>query len=89
MSESREDRVVKRFDLERLSKQTKLPLITVYRHPEDYPEQFVARVWDLNRPTNLIALADTLEELREAIPEGMYNIGRQPQDDPCIVEVWI
>lgn len=89
MSEPREDRVVKRFDLERLSKQTKLPMITVYKHPEDYPEQYVARVWDVNKPTHLIALADTLEELREAIPEGMCNLGRQQQDDPCIVEVWI
>ncbi len=89
MSEPREDRVVKRFDLERLRKQTKLPMITVYKHPKDYPEQYVARVWDANRPTNLIALADTLDELREAIPQGMYNLGRQPQDDPCIVEVWI
>lgn len=89
MSEPREDRVVKRFDLERLCKQTKLPMITVYKHPEDYPEQYVARVWDANRPTHLIALADTLDELRETIPQGMYNLGRQPQDDPCIVEVWI
>lgn len=85
MSEPREDRVVKRFDLERLCKQTKLPMITVYKHPE----QYVARVWDANRPTHLIALADTLDELREAIPQGMYNLGRQPQDDPCIMEVWI
>lgn len=89
MPEPKEDRIVKRFDLERLRKQTKLPMITVYKHPEDYPEQYVARVWDVNKPTYLIALADTLEELREAIPEGMYNLGRQQQDDPCIVEVWI
>lgn len=89
MPEPREDRAVKRLDLERLRKQTKLPMITVYKHPEDYPEQYVARVWDVNKPTHIIALADTLEELREAIPEGMYNLGRRPQDDPCIVEVWI
>lgn len=89
MAESREDRVVRKFDLARLAKQTTLPMITIYKQPEDYPNQYVARVWDVNRPTHLIALADTLEELREAIPDEMCNIGRQPQDDPCIVEVWV
>jgi len=89
MASTGEDRVVKRFDIERLRKQTKLPMITVYEKPADYPNQYVARVWDVNRPTRLIALADTLEEIREAIPREMCNIKRQPQDDPCIVEVWI
>lgn len=89
MASTGEDRVVKKFDIERLRKQTKLPMITVYEKPADYPNQYVARVWDVNRPTRLIALADTLEEIREAIPQEMYNIKRQPQDDPCIVEVWI
>ena len=89
MAEPSEDRVVRAFDRARLAKQTKMPLIVVYNNPEDYPNKYVARVWDVNRPTALVAVADTLEEIREAIPQEMYNIGRQPQDDPCIVEVWL
>lgn len=89
MAEPSEDRVVRAFDRARLAKQTKMPLIVVYNNPEDYPNKYVARVWDVNRPTVLVAVADTLEEIREAIPQDMYNIGRTPQDDPCIVEVWI
>ena len=32
---------------------------------------------------------DTLAEARQAIPKGLYNIGRYDLDDPAVVEVWI
>lgn len=34
-------------------------------------------------------VAASLAELREKLPPGVTNIGRQPADDPVIVEVWI
>lgn len=87
--DKQEDRAVYRFNYARLAKQSKMPLIAVYEHPADYPDKYVARAWDVNKPTHLVALADTLEEIRETIPKEMRCIGRQPNDDPCIVEVWI
>lgn len=84
------DRIINRFDYTRLVKQTTVPIITVYDHPADYPDKFVARVFDLNRPTNMAAIADTYEELLEAIPtRSMARMERNPKDDPVIVETWI
>lgn len=87
--DDQDDKFIRRFDMAHLLKQTRLPMITIYKHPTDYPEQYVARVWDVNKPTRLVATAGSLEEVRQAIPEEMYNMGRQNDDDPCIVEVWI
>lgn len=67
-----------------------LPQIVVYQHTSDYPEGFVARLWDaaICSPTNVVALADGLEEIRAKIPETFVLIMRDPTDDPTIVEVW-
>lgn len=84
------DRIVTCFDYGRLVKQTTIPIITIYDHPADYPDKYVARVWDLDRPTNLAAIADTYEELLEAIPtQQMVKMTCNPKDDPVIVETWL
>ena len=84
------DRIINRFDYARLIRQTTFPVITVCKHPEDYPDKYVARVCDMNRPTNLAAIADTYEELLEAIPtQNMARMERNPKDDPVIMETWI
>ncbi len=84
------DRIVKRFDYARLVRQTTLPVITVYNSPTDYPGKYVARVFDVDKPTTLAAVADTYEGLLEAIPTGnMVRLERNPQDDPVIVETWV
>jgi endonuclease V-like protein UPF0215 family len=84
-----EDKVVKSFDLNRFSKLTRIPLICVYRSPSDYPGKYIARLWDVDRPTNVIAIAESLEEIREAKPAEMAILQRYPSDDPVIVETWI
>lgn len=83
------DRVIEHFNQERMRATARFPLICIYKHPIDYPDKYVARLWDINKPTNIIVLADTIEELRGAIPKGMVRINRNEKDDPCIVEVWI
>lgn len=84
------DRIINRFDYSRLVRQTTFPIITVYEHPADYPDKYVARVFDMNRPTNLAVIADTYEELLEAIPtRNMARMERNPKDDPVIMETWI
>ena len=86
------DRVLSQINYARLISNSNIhsmPISAVYDHPEDYPDKFVARVYDMDKPTNLIVLGDTLDEVREAIPQSMAKIDRQQGDDPCIVETWI
>lgn len=90
MATEKEDRIIgDRFDYARLQRQTALPMICIYDHPSDYPDSFVARVWDANHPTHLIALADTLDGIRATIPPNMTKMPRFLRDDPVIVEVWL
>ena len=65
-------------------------LWTIYDSPTDFPYgTFVARRFVLDQPTAEVVTGATLEEVRAKIPPALYNIGRYPQDDPKIVEVWI
>lgn len=84
-----EDKVVKSFDLNKITKSTKFPLICIYNSPRDYPGKYVARLWDVDKPTNTVAVAESLQEIRKAKPADMVIMQRQPQDDPVIVETWI
>jgi len=84
-----EDKVVKSFDMNSLIKITRLPLICIYNSPSDYPGKYVARLWDVDKPTNMVAIAESLEEIREAKPPEMMIVDRLPDDKPEIVETWI
>jgi len=83
-----EDKVVKSFDMNSLIKITRLPLICIYNSPSDYPGKYVARLWDVDKPTNMVAIAESLEEIREAKPPEMMIVDRLPDDKPEIVETW-
>jgi len=66
----------------------------VYDNPSDYPGKFVVRGWTITaghvQPDTLCQLADDIDGARALVPDhlGLVNIGRQPEDDPTIVEVW-
>lgn len=77
------------FDYLTLRKNTRVPIITIYRNPKDYPGKYVARVFDINIPTMLAVTADTLEEIRKCVPPGMRRFRRRQEDDPCIVEAYV
>jgi hypothetical protein len=66
---------------------------TIYDHPRDYPDCFVARKWLAQRggvvATTEMFTADTLDELRALLPPGLTCLARLPGDEPQIVEVWI
>jgi endonuclease V-like protein UPF0215 family len=72
-----------------LKKLTKHPIITVYEKPKDYPNNFVARLFDFSKPTKMIVLKDSLEEIREIIPITMVCFPRLREDDEKIVECWM
>lgn len=65
-----------------------LELWTIYDHPLDFPDQFVARCFLGDQPTDRYLTADTLEELRRLLPPGLICFTRDPYDDPAIVETW-
>ena len=81
------DKIINKFDLSKTGAQ--FPVICIYDNPIDYPGKYVARLWDTQTPTNLVATADSLEELRKSKPPEMMIMQRHPEDDPKIVETWL
>lgn len=69
----------------------KLPLIAVYAHPEDYPGNYVARVYDVDVPTNTVIVKESLEEIEADIQEntGKVFLKRRKEDVPALVGVWV
>jgi len=72
-----------------------MPMWVICKNPSDYPGKFTARLhiidFDTKQsiPTKEMFVADTLDEARELIPQGLALIPRYPNDDPVIVETWI
>ena len=66
-----------------------VPIIAVYNSPSGYPGKYVARVWDINKPTKVIVIRDSLEEIRKTIPSYMKRLAACNMDDPVIVETWL
>jgi hypothetical protein len=70
-----------------------LHIWTVYDHPTDQPDCYVARLWIIGdgqiKSSNDMFTADTLDELRRLLPPGLNRLDRFDQDDPKIVEVWL
>ncbi len=70
----------------------RLPMWVVTAHPSDHPDGYVARMHlTLPEPeaTTAAIFGDTLEEVREAIPFGLFAFAPMPGDDPVIVETWL
>lgn len=72
-----------------------LPIWTIYEKPSDFPEDFVVRR-HVSYPGKVVADPNIamqsrgLENLREILQrQGLTCIGRQPDDEPCIVESWV
>jgi hypothetical protein len=69
----------------------------IYEDPSDYPGMYVVRRFKIGRadgksvivedPEPMI-VTDSLDQAREVIPAGAYCLGRHPDDDPVIYEVW-
>ncbi len=67
------------------------PMIAIYDHPDDFPNKVVARIWDMDKPTDTIMVADTAEELGKDIHRhtGMVFFRRGAEDVPCLLGVWV
>ena len=72
-----------------------LSLWTVYDHPLDYPDKFVARRFDVDKdgskPTPSLLVSSDLDALREVLQFEMHLtcMVRDPSDDPKILETWL
>lgn len=71
-----------------------LSIWTVYDHPKDVPDYFVARrsVAGANGValTNDAFVSTDLNELRaELMARGLTRLMRSPEDDPVIMETWL
>jgi hypothetical protein len=73
-----------------------LAVVVIYRNPLDYPGKYVVRrQWagaggSIEVEDEPIAVVDTLDEARAAVPaEQDACIARDPHDEPHIVESWI
>lgn len=69
---------------------------TVYDHPADYPEHFVARCWlvipgrEEPQWTNMLLRHLELEPLRRELARmGLVALARNEGDEPQIVETWL
>jgi hypothetical protein len=69
----------------------RLPIWVISARPDDFPDHFVARLWDgmTHQATASYLLAPTLDAVRLRLPPDLYRLDRQEQDAPCIVEVWL
>ena len=71
-----------------------LSMWTVYDHPADFKDHFVARRHEtssaISVATSDIIISKDLDVLREAMLFcGLICMTRDPNDDPNIVEVWM
>jgi hypothetical protein len=67
-----------------------LEIWTIYDHPRDFPNTFVARRFMYDRPTDRVITAPNVETLRSWFRQrGLCRIPRDPLDDPKIVECWL
>jgi len=73
----------------------KLTMWTVYDHPLDHPDCFIARLWEClpsPTPTTHTLKAPTLYELRRLLQQqnpSLVRLNRSVDDEPQIVEVWL
>jgi len=68
------------------------PIVAIYINPVDYPTAAVARLFDLEHPTNVILIRNTIEELREDIIASfpsMVRFDRAKNDALSTTETWI
>lgn len=71
-----------------------LAIWTVYDHPSDCPDCFIARKYLVTAggpvATQETRTARTLQPLRDSFElEGLYCMPRDPNDDPKIIESWL
>ena len=68
-----------------------VPFIALFRGPDDYPGKYVARLFDLDKPTNAVMVRDGLEEIEEDIKTNtnLVFVERGTEDVKSLLGVWM
>jgi len=77
-----------------MSEPAVMSMWTIYDHPTDFPNEFVARRHEIvrggSRPTSDAMASHSLDLLRDELARrGLSCISRHPTDEPQIVETWL
>jgi len=75
------DKTVRNFDAVDLTDLT-FPNIVVYYNTLDYPNVYVARLFDMDKPTNVVIVKDRFEEIKKSIPRFISNKIERSHNDP-------
>jgi hypothetical protein len=69
---------------------------TVYHRPDDFPNNYVARRFEVTRgevsATNQVIVANNLAAIRRHLEQHfgeLQRVTRMAGDDPAVVETWI
>lgn len=65
-----------------------LEIITLYERPRDYPEQYVARWFEMDHPTSRFVVADSLEDLKDKLRpdiEHKFYVPGSENDDETVI----
>lgn len=71
------------------------PMLAIYERPADYPQGYVVRQYVVaaNPPKvyrgEVIARVPTLDEARDHVPKGFFQLPRQQGEDPTLAEAWL
>ena len=78
---------IKEVDLSGL----KMPMAAVYQNPLDYPDKVVARIFDMDKPTDTVIVKESLEEIHKDIKENtsLIFVERGADDVKSLVGVWV
>ena len=67
-----------------------LSIWTIYDHPLDAPDFYVARRFEYDQPTADVLISKDIEALRDMMEaRGLVKLMRHPSDDPVIMETWL
>lgn len=64
----------------------------IYDHPLDFPDGFIARLWQGATATDRVVTGETLGAVRgklRTLHPDLVSFHRSERDDPRIVEVWL
>ena len=68
-----------------------VPFIALFKGPDDYPGKYVARLFDLDKPTNIVMIRGTLEEIKEDIKmnTNLVFVEIGTEDVKSLLGVWM
>lgn len=78
---------IKKVDLSDL----KMPVAAVHVNCLEYPGKAIVRIFDMDKPTDVVIVKDTIEEIQKDIQENttMVFMQRGAEDVESLVGVWM